>query len=149
MIDKFSRELEDLHGLSTEHSKVLYYEFSRPYSATYKTYENSRLCTILEGSKNITVEDTNLTYNKNQFILLPPNSTVEMEIPSKTKAIVFEIDNTLIDKVSNLISESIDFDISHSSKNLILAKKEFNMSRILRNLNTAYFSEEKNINLLQ
>lgn len=115
MLTNFNRDLELVDGLESDYLKLLYYDLS-PMSSDYKTYEYSRLCTILEGSKHVSVnKDTNLTYNPGQFILLPPHSNVRMDIESPTKALVFEINDNLLKKVTEKLS--IDLNASYNSLN--------------------------------
>lgn len=115
MLTNFNRDLELVDGLESDYLKLLYYDLS-PMSSDYKTYEYSRLCTILEGSKQVSVnKDTNLTYNPGQFILLPPHSNVRMDIESPTKALVFEINDNLLKKVTEKLS--IDLNASYNSLN--------------------------------
>lgn len=110
MLTNFNRNLELADGLESDYLKLLYYDLS-PMSCDYKSYENNRLCTILEGKKNVTVnEDVRFTYEPGQFILLPPNSHVHMDIDVPTKAIVFEINDSLLKKVTEKISMDLETD---------------------------------------
>ena len=110
MLTDFNRSLELSDGLETDYLKLLYYDLS-PMSCNYKSYENSRLCTILEGAKHVSVnKDTRFTYNPNEFILLPPNSSIHMDIDVHTKALVFEINDSLLKKVNEKISVGLNTD---------------------------------------
>ena len=108
MLTNFSRDLELADGLETDYLKLLYYDLS-PMSCDYKSYENSRLCTILEGCKHITVnKETKFTYNPGQFILLPPYSNIHMDIDTSTKALVYELNDNLLQEVTEKISLETD-----------------------------------------
>jgi AraC-like DNA-binding protein len=110
MLNDFSRECELADGLESEYLKLLYYDLS-PMNSEYKTYEFSRLCTILDGYKHISVNgELNLTYYPGQFILLPPHSKVQMEISTSTKALVFELNNELLKKVTEKIKIDLNID---------------------------------------
>lgn len=108
MLTNFNRDLELADGLETDYLKLLYYDLG-PMSCDYKSYEYSRLCTILEGWKHVSVnKNTQFTYKPGQFILLPPQSNIHMDIDIPTKALVFELNETLLKKVIEKISVDMD-----------------------------------------
>lgn len=110
MLTNFNRNLELVDGLEADYLKLLYYDLS-PMSCDYKTYECSRLCTIIEGCKHVSInEDINFTYKPNQFVLLPPHANVHMDIDVPTKALVFELNDKLFKKVTEKISIEMDAD---------------------------------------
>lgn len=107
MLTDFNRALELVDGLETDYLKLLYYDLA-PTSCDYKSYEYSRLCTIIEGSKHVTVnKGIQFTYKPGQFMLLPPHSNVHMDIEVPTKALVFELNDSVVKKVSEKISVDI------------------------------------------
>lgn len=119
MLTDFDRNLELSDGLETEYLKLLYYDL-HSMSSDYRSYEYSRFCTILEGRKHITVNNgTNFTYNTNQFILLPPHSHVHMDINIPTRALVFELNDELLKRVTERISLDINADYDLLSENRI------------------------------
>lgn len=108
MLTNFNRAVELVDGLETDYTKLLYYDLS-PMDCDYKSYENTRLCTIIEGCKHVSINnDVHFTYNPGQFILLPPHSNVHMAIDIPTKALVIELNNSLLKKVTEKISIDID-----------------------------------------
>lgn len=110
MLTNFNRNLELVDGMETEYLKLLYYDLP-PMSCDYKSYEYSRFCTILEGHKHVSVNsNTDFTYQPDQFILLPPHSNVHMDIESPTKALVFELNDDLLKRVTERISLDIKAD---------------------------------------
>lgn len=114
MLTDFSRELELVDGLETNYLRVLYYDFSKTYNSLYKSYEYNRLCTIVQGEKHIsTNNDIKFTYSKNDFVLLPPDSSIYMNIDIPTKCLVFELNNNLLKDVSKKIS--VDYEIDYGS----------------------------------
>ncbi|WP_434512555.1 helix-turn-helix transcriptional regulator [Desulfitobacterium sp. AusDCA] len=113
MLTNFNRDLELADGLESNNLKLLYYDLS-PMSSDYKSYEYSRLCTIIEGCKHVSVnKDINFTYEPGQFILLPPHTNIHLGIDAPTKALVFELNNNLLKKVTEKIS--IDIDANYES----------------------------------
>jgi AraC-like DNA-binding protein len=111
-MNRFDRNLEFCDGLETDLIKVLYYEFSDYYKDFYRSYEYYRVCTILEGSKLVEIDAReSFVYDADQFIVLPPESTVSMEIANPTRALVLEISDKLIDTISNKVS--LDLNIDH------------------------------------
>lgn len=110
-MNKFDRNLELSDGLETEYLRLLYYDFNKYYNDIYKSYEYKRLCTIIDGEKKVRVNGSkDIVYNSNQYLILPPHSSVEMEINKPTKALVLEINDKLIDDVT----KNIDYDIDLS-----------------------------------
>lgn len=113
MLTNFNRDLELADGLESNNLKLLYYDLS-PMSSDYKSYEYSRLCTIIEGCKHVSVnKDINFIYKPGQFILLPPHTNIHLGIDAPTKALVFELNNNLLKKVTEKIS--IDIDANYES----------------------------------
>ncbi|KOA19300.1 regulatory protein PchR [Clostridium homopropionicum DSM 5847] len=145
-MNKFDRRTELIHGLETNYLRVLYYDFNDKYKGEYKSYESSRLCTIIDGEKKVKINNDNVfTYNDKEFIILPPNSTVNLEINTPTKALVFEIYNSLIDSVTKKVCMEFENDLNCDIKKHILYEKVNPIihNSIQRILNTA-LSNEKN-----
>jgi len=116
-MNRFDRNIELCDGLETDFIKVLYYEFPDYYKDNYRSYEYYRVCTILEGSKFVEIDgEENFVYDSNQFIVLPPESTVLMEIANPTKALVLEISDKLIDSISNKVCLDLEIDRSPLGK---------------------------------
>lgn len=114
MLTNFDRHLELADGLETNYLRILYYEFPKKFSSVYKSYEYNRLCTIVEGEKHISINgDNKFCYNTNQFLLMPPNSNIYMDIDKPTKALVFELKDDLLKQISEKIS--IDYEINYNS----------------------------------
>lgn len=117
MLNNFNEKLESIHELETDFVKILYYDLPKNLSENYYSYNNMRLCTILDGQKNIKLKNKKFSYGKNNFLLLPSNSKVHMDIPVETKALVFEINENLISTVLNKINldEEIKWDIKNTA----------------------------------
>lgn len=113
MLTNFNRDLELVDGLETDYLRLLYYDLAPDFSCTYKSYEYSRLCTILEGKKHVSVNNgSEFTYTPGEFILLPPHSSIKMDIDVHTKALVFELNTNLLKKVTEkvCVDYKADFD---------------------------------------
>jgi AraC-like DNA-binding protein len=125
MLHDFSRELELSDRLETNYLRILYYDFPHKYSDSYKSYEYTRLCTILEGEKLISVNQADtFKYDKDKFLLMPPESNIFMTIDRPTKALVFELSDTLIKKVSENVSADYDIDYDLLVKDQLLCAQE-------------------------
>ncbi len=107
MLHSFNYELEKLHGFETDFVKILYYDLPQNFSDIYKTHSYSRLCTILSGRKTISVKNKVLSYSPSESLLLPPHSKVDMTIEEPTQALVFELNDDLIQSVLTKTSKSI------------------------------------------
>ena len=104
----FDRLAESQSALCTDFIKLLYYDLPKHYSNHYHSYEAPRLCTIIEGAKEVKINDTQaFTYNTEGFILLPPHSEVQLFMPEHTKAIVYEFDEQLIENVSQKVGDQL------------------------------------------
>lgn len=126
-MDRFDRQLELSDGLETEYLRLLYYNFNKHYNDIYKSYEYKRLCTIIDGEKKVKINNSkDITYNSNQYLILPPHSSIEMEINKPTKALVLEINEKLIDDVIRKINFDIDL-----SNNKILDFLLYNKTKSL------------------
>jgi AraC-like DNA-binding protein len=95
----FDRSIELSSGLETDYVRVIYYDLPESYRDNYRSYEYYRICTILDGEKHVAINDENFNYNREEFIILPPESVVEMEIVKDTRALVFELSDKLIDDI--------------------------------------------------
>jgi AraC-like DNA-binding protein len=116
MLNNFNRSLELMNGFETEYIKILYYDLSPNYQGTYKSYEYSRFCTILEGEKELTLNNKKqFKYDEDGFILLPSNSLVDMKINKPTKALVLELSDDIIKNVCEKACLSLDLDTTTSS----------------------------------
>jgi AraC-like DNA-binding protein len=114
MLTDFTRDLEKNNRLETNYLRLLYYEFAQKYTGVYKSYEYNRLCTIIEGEKQVSVnQGAPFSYDSSQFLLMPPDSRIRMDINKPTKALVIELDDKLIKNVSEKISidYSVDYDL--------------------------------------
>ena len=113
----FDRKVEMCHGLETDHARMIYYDIPSYFKGKYRSYEYHRICTILDGSKHVHINSEKvITYDKNEFLILPPKSSVQMEISLPTRALVIELSDILIDRISKTISEDFQTisDFSHT-----------------------------------
>lgn len=125
MLTNFSRELELVDRLETDYLRILYYDFPQKFSGVYKSYEYNRFCTIIEGEKHISVNSGNaFTYDNNQFILLPPESDVQMTINVPTQCLVFELNNHLLKSVCEKICVRCEIDYNSLTEDRLFLGKE-------------------------
>lgn len=118
MLNDFDRRLEVLEGLETNYVRLLYYDLPKNFSSIYKTYNCARFCTILSGEKHVTLDSKDeFTYGKDSYLLLPANTTVHMDMDVHTRALVFELNNDLIEDVLSKVEleEGIVQDIQRES----------------------------------
>lgn len=145
-MNTLDRKAELVHGLETDYLRVLYYDFEELYKGDYNSYEYNRVCTIISGEKKVKINDEHVfQYNQKEFIILPPNSTVNLEINTPTKALVFEIYNALIDTVSQKVLVEFEANLNLDRNKSITYEKVnpqvyYSMNKILH---TA-LSKEKN-----
>ena len=145
-LSSFDRILETNHGLETDYLRVLYYEFPRYYRDLYHSYEYPRFCTILNGQKKVSYDGCSpFIYDDSQFLLLPPNSSVLMEISIPTRALVLEISDNLIQKIKDKVSNDLELDIPRESKQNCF---DFSLSPFVNNayhhVVEACFNKERN-----
>jgi len=124
MLTDFNRHHELSDRLETNFLRILFYDFAQKYVDTYKSYEYSRLCTILEGAKKVTINQDTFTYNQKEFLLIPPYTEVRMEIAAPTKALVFELNEELIKKTSEIVSSEYDVDYQVLIQDQLLCAQE-------------------------
>jgi len=100
VLHSFQDYLETIDGLETEYVKLLSYDLPASFSDHYRSHAYTRLCTILSGEKKVTLNKSDsFTYGTSQHLLLPPHSQVLMEIDQPTHALVFELNQEVIQRV--------------------------------------------------
>lgn len=150
VLSDFDRTLELIDRLETDYLRFLCYDLPANFNGIYKTYEYSRLCTILEGEKLISVNSNEtFKYNKNQFLLLPPESDVHMKINQRTKAVVYELNTELIRQVSEKICNeySIEKRIL-SQKDYYIGRKNKDLIRILNQIMCEFIKDKVDLKFL-
>lgn len=144
-MNSFNRKLELADGFETDYLRLLYYDFPEYYKDSYNSYEYNRLCTILEGEKHVQIDDNQkFTYDNSKYILLPPNSTVNMEIEKPTKALVLEISDQLIDNINKKVSIDLELDMKGEAEKLFLGAKNLGIGPSLNRIIDLFASEEVN-----
>lgn len=151
MIQSFSRNLELMDGFETNHLRLLYYDLPDQFTDTYKSYEYVRLCTILDGEKQVKINDgSEFTYGKDQFVLLPSHSHVDMHMNRSTKALVLEMSNELVEKVADQVSLDFDTDLTNSAfyDNMFLGENKNALKFDIDKIVGTYMGEETNKSFL-
>jgi AraC-like DNA-binding protein len=146
MLNSFNKAYETIDGFETDYVKLLYYDLPENFSDDYRTYNYSRLCTILSGEKHVTLNDhKQFTYHESNYLLLPPNSKVHMDIKTKTKALVFELNNDLIDQViTKLEFEEDTKAFIKSNPNYFLGQNKLEISDSINQMLATSKSQENN-----
>jgi AraC-like DNA-binding protein len=139
MLVTFDRQLELNDTLETEMVKVLYYEFDSVYKEQYKSYQYNRLCTILEGEKQVKInQQKGFTYDSSNYILLPAHSSVQMEIYKPTKALVLELSDDLLSKTGRQVYSELEYlPDSLAKEDLFLGTKGGSVEHCLKRINFA------------
>jgi AraC-like DNA-binding protein len=122
-INTFDRNIELANGLETDYLRLFYYEFDHYYKNNYRTYEYYKLCTIFSGSKHIEViNQEDFIHNKNEFVVLPPQLTVSVEVLDHCKGMVFEISDILLERIRNkaCIEKELERDPSEMERHPIV-----------------------------
>ncbi|MCT4660627.1 MAG: AraC family transcriptional regulator [Tissierellales bacterium] len=142
MLHNFNSRLENLDGFETEYVKTLYYDLPKNYTGTYKSKNHLRFCTILEGEKELNLGSKSFKYTSDQFLIMPANTSVDMDIPIQTKALVFELNESLIKKVASNMPI-----YNNSSKkqndNFILGTHNYDLKQDIKNIHNLTRSKSK------
>lgn len=151
MIQNFSRHLEKLDRYETEHLRLLYYDLPNQYTDTYKSYEYVRLCTVIDGEKQVRINDgREFVYGKDQFVLLPAHSHVDMHMKTSTKALVLEMSGALIEKVGEQVQIEFDTNLTKMSayNKTFLGENKSALKFDIDKIVNTYFSGEHNKSFL-
>ncbi|WP_058486319.1 AraC family transcriptional regulator [Defluviitalea phaphyphila] len=146
MINDLNAQFENYNGYETDYVKLYYYNLPFKSSGRYRTFNYPRLCVILNGKKEVILDNKDkFSYGKDSYLLLPSNSLVHMNISSKTTALAFELNDELIKSVikkidiPDEIKENIDY-----TQNYFLGKNTHNIADDINNLLLA--AKQKDIN---
>lgn len=142
-MNNFDRNLEFMDGLETDFLRILYYDFNKKYNDIYKTYEYSRLCTVISGEKNIKVGKNIYKYDKEQIMILPSYSRVEMKIDKPTKAIVIELNDRLIDEIKEKICWELQINNIDNNESLLFKRENLAINDSLNKILDLALSENK------
>ena len=108
-LHNFDRYDELHYSFESESLRILYYDLPQSYAETDASYENPRVCLILDGEKSVTLNETeSFHYDASELILLPPHSRVDMSIVRPTKALALELNDHLLDKLRGPVSEELE-----------------------------------------
>lgn len=121
----FNRYSELQYGYETDLIRVLYYDLPENYYERYASYEYPKLCTILEGRKEVKINEVeHFEYDTQEIILLSPQSSVEMKIKEHTKALVFELSDQLMERLRDVVEE--EFQVSENTPTHSVVRCELN-----------------------
>lgn len=150
-LSSFSRVDETQFALSTRNVNMLYYDLPKHFKGEYNSYEAPRLCTILQGTKQVHINQSEqFSYQKEQCVLMPPHSTVYMSMSEYTKALVYEFSDDLLEDVSGKVSDQLEFDAPAD-----FDYRHFKLEQVQNRIQTLHFrvqdilrSDDKNIDFL-
>lgn len=124
-LSDFNRYSELQYGYETDLLRILYYDLPENYYEKYASYEYPKLCTILEGRKEVKINEAeHFEYDSREIILLPPQSSVKMKIKEHTKALVFELSDQLMERLRDVVEE--EFQVSESVPTRSVVRCELN-----------------------
>lgn len=148
MLNVFDKKLEMLDGFETDYVKILYYDLPKNFSGDYKSYNYARFCTILNGRKHVTLNNNRkFVYTNDNYLLLPSNSKVHMDIDTHTTALVFELNDELVNNVLNKINlkDNLKEEVkSTTTSNYFLGQNKYNISEDINNIFIASKSNDNN-----
>ncbi len=112
-LNTFSRVDETQFAFSTNKVNMLYYDLPKHFQGEYNSYAAPRLCTILRGTKEVHINQSEqFRYQKEQCVLLPPHSTVYMSMSEYTQALVYEFSDDIVEDVSARVCDQLEFDVA-------------------------------------
>lgn len=150
MLNNFDRRIETLEGFETDYVRLLYYDLPKNFSSLYKTYNYTRFCTIVSGEKHVILDNENkFTYGKDNYLLLPANTAVQMDMDVHTRALVFELNDDLVkDVISKIeLDQEIDEEILENIKkdnNYCLGDNNWNIYQDTLNILELSNQKERN-----
>lgn len=145
MLTTFDYGLEKIDRLETNHVKILYYDLPKNYSGEYKSYQYTRFCTILNGKKEVTLNtNEKFIYDVENYLLLAPHTKVHMDIPEETKALVFEMNDDLIQDVLSKVDLSDQLKEKITINDFFLGENKFHISEDIQNIFNASKNKDAN-----
>jgi AraC-like DNA-binding protein len=132
MLHSFDRDLEITERLETEYVRALFYDLPADYSEWYRSYEYPRLCTVLEGEVIVSQKE-GLRSDNNKFLLMPAMAKIWIEIKRPAKALVYELSDVLIKKVSENTGHPFHADF-HPDHPLLLFQESSELRNILNKI---------------
>lgn len=149
MIHGFDKHFENNHNFETEYLRILYYDLAKDYKDVYKSYQYNRLCTIISGKKHVEINDSKeFEYTNSEFLLLPPNSSVKMDIKEKTIAVVYELSDKLIEDTKNHVQIKHQTDLKNIDNDIVKEKLQDNIKSTIQRINTYCMSDDPNKSFL-
>lgn len=108
-MQRFNRVDETRSALSSPLVNLYFYDLPKHYQDEYKAYDLPRFCTILQGSKEVRINQSeSFVYQKDQFILLPPQANVYLSMPDHTKALVYEFSDEIVNRVKQQVTDRLE-----------------------------------------
>lgn len=136
--------LEDSDHIETEFLKISFFNFNEGYEGVIKSYENNKLCTILEGEKLIIFNGKEYKCNSKNFIVIPAHSRAEIVIEKLSKLLVIEFTDSLVDLVKNKTNINLKNQYSYTENKNIFNKEESQVDITINRILEIANGDEKN-----
>lgn len=136
--------LEHSSQIETEFLKISFFNYSKGYRGIIKSYENNKLCTILEGEKLITLNGKEYKCNSKNFIIIPAHSRAEIAIEKLSKLLVVEFTDSLVDLVKNKTSINFKNEYNYGYNKNVFNKEESQIDTTINRILEIAIGDEKN-----
>ncbi|WP_055070502.1 AraC family transcriptional regulator [Clostridium massiliamazoniense] len=136
--------LENSSQIETEFLKISFFNYSKGYRGIIKSYENNKLCTILEGEKLITLNGKEYKCNSKNFIIIPAHSRAEVSIEKLSKLLVVEFTDSLVDLVKNKTSINFKNEYNYGYNKNVFNKEESQIDVTINRILEISMGDEKN-----
>lgn len=136
--------LEDSSQIETEFLKISFFNLSKGHKGIIKSYENNKLCTILEGEKLITLNGKEYKCNSKNFIIIPAHSRAEITIEKLSKLLVVEFTDSLVDLVKNKTNINLKNEYNYGYNKNIFNKEECQIDITINRILEIAIGDEKN-----
>ena len=110
MLTNFIKEPELSNWLKTDDMTILFYDLPQNFSKTYNSYGYARICTILEGEVLAEIDENILRCDEMKLLIMSPETNVKMIVEKNTKALVFEVTNSLLQRVGKNMRKEIQIE---------------------------------------
>ncbi len=109
MSNSFLFKLGDVDCLQTHNAKIYHYVLNRKQCGKYTTDANIRFCSIITGEHKLYINDEEMLFKQNEFLILPSYSNVYFEVLKHTNAMIYEIPDSLVKDVYDSSETIINF----------------------------------------
>lgn len=141
MVNTFSKS----YSYETNYFKVFFYDINKNYIKEYKSYDNNAMITISNGLNPIKINNNHEFYlDSSEFIILPPNNSLEIKAKADITAIIYEISPSLIEESENNIKYDFSNNILTNQGNIVKRKLYSEIKSNIYRINRYCMSNNKN-----